>query len=117
MRHFLPGAVALLALIVACTPAAPPPAPTPTLAKPAILLTPRPTVPPPTATWGNMLGSAQTYLARSWTYALMPGLAITLTVIGRKTGRKLTRPVIAIPAEPGYALVASKAGGPSDPAW
>jgi enterochelin esterase-like enzyme len=50
MRHFLPGAVALLALIVACTPAAPPPAPTPTLAKPAILLTPRPTVPPPTAT-------------------------------------------------------------------
>jgi ABC-type dipeptide/oligopeptide/nickel transport system permease subunit len=38
--------------------------------------------PLPAATWGNMLGSAQTYLARSWTYALMPGLAITLTVIG-----------------------------------
>ena len=38
--------------------------------------------PLPAPTWGNMLGAAQTYLARSWTYALMPGLAITLTVIG-----------------------------------
>jgi peptide/nickel transport system permease protein len=38
--------------------------------------------PLPAATWGNMLGSAQTYLARSWTYALAPGFAITLTVIG-----------------------------------
>ena len=38
--------------------------------------------PLPAPTWGNMLGSAQTYLARSWTYALFPGLAITLTVIG-----------------------------------
>jgi peptide/nickel transport system permease protein len=38
--------------------------------------------PLPAATWGNMLGSAQTYLGRSWTYALAPGLAITLTVIG-----------------------------------
>lgn len=36
----------------------------------------------PAATWGNMLGAAQTYLTRSWTYALFPGLAITLTVIG-----------------------------------
>ena len=38
--------------------------------------------PPPAPTWGNMLGSAQTYLARSWVYALAPGLAITLTVVG-----------------------------------
>jgi peptide/nickel transport system permease protein len=38
--------------------------------------------PLPAPTWGNMLGAAQTYLARSWTYALVPGLAITLTVIG-----------------------------------
>jgi peptide/nickel transport system permease protein len=38
--------------------------------------------PLPAPTWGNMLGSAQTYLARSWVYALAPGLAITLTVIG-----------------------------------
>jgi peptide/nickel transport system permease protein len=38
--------------------------------------------PLPAPTWGNMLGSAQSYLARSWAYALAPGLAITLTVIG-----------------------------------
>ena len=38
--------------------------------------------PLPAPTWGNMLGSAQTYLARSWVYALAPGLAITFTVIG-----------------------------------
>jgi peptide/nickel transport system permease protein len=38
--------------------------------------------PLPAATWGNMLGTAQTYLARSWVYALAPGLAITFTVIG-----------------------------------
>jgi peptide/nickel transport system permease protein len=38
--------------------------------------------PLPAPTWGNMLSSAQAYLARSATYALFPGLAITLTVIG-----------------------------------
>ena len=38
--------------------------------------------PLPAPTWGNMLGEAQLYLARSWSYALFPGLAITLTVIG-----------------------------------
>jgi peptide/nickel transport system permease protein len=36
----------------------------------------------PAATWGNMLASAQGVLSRSTTYALFPGLAITLTVIG-----------------------------------
>ncbi|MFN8634319.1 MAG: ABC transporter permease [Chloroflexota bacterium] len=36
----------------------------------------------PAATWGNMMASSQSYLARSWGYALFPGLAITLTVIG-----------------------------------
>jgi peptide/nickel transport system permease protein len=38
--------------------------------------------PLPAATWGNMLASAQGVLSRSTTYALFPGLAITLTVIG-----------------------------------
>jgi len=38
--------------------------------------------PLPAPTWGNMLSSAQGVLARSTTYALFPGLAITLTVIG-----------------------------------
>jgi peptide/nickel transport system permease protein len=37
---------------------------------------------PPAASWGNMLSSAQGYLSRSATYALFPGLAITLVVIG-----------------------------------
>lgn len=38
--------------------------------------------PLPAPTWGNMLGEAQTYITRSWTYALFPGLAITMTVLG-----------------------------------
>jgi len=37
---------------------------------------------PPDASWGNMLSAAQGYLYRSPTYALFPGLAITLVVIG-----------------------------------
>lgn len=37
---------------------------------------------PPAASWGTMLSSAQGYLSRSATYALFPGLAITLVVIG-----------------------------------
>ncbi|MGA7669508.1 MAG: ABC transporter permease subunit [Nitrolancea sp.] len=36
---------------------------------------------PPNASWGNMLSSAQGYLARSTTYAVFPGLAITIAVI------------------------------------
>ncbi|MCC6179820.1 MAG: ABC transporter permease [Chloroflexi bacterium] len=38
--------------------------------------------PLPAPTWGNLLSAAQAYLSRSWTYALFPGLAITLAVIG-----------------------------------
>ncbi len=37
---------------------------------------------PPNASWGNMLSAAQGYLARSSTYAIFPGLAITIAVIG-----------------------------------
>ncbi|HLZ27326.1 MAG TPA: ABC transporter permease [Chloroflexota bacterium] len=37
---------------------------------------------PPEPSWGNMLGGAQTYLYRSAWYALFPGLAITLAVVG-----------------------------------
>lgn len=36
---------------------------------------------PPAASWGNMLSSAQSYLSRSFTYAVFPGLAITFTVV------------------------------------
>jgi len=37
---------------------------------------------PPDPSWGNMLGGAQTYLYRSAWYALFPGLAITVAVVG-----------------------------------
>jgi peptide/nickel transport system permease protein len=37
---------------------------------------------PPTPSWGNMLSDAQGYLARSLTYALFPGLVITVVVFG-----------------------------------
>ena len=36
---------------------------------------------PPAASWGNMLSNAQSYLSRSFTYAVFPGLAITFTVV------------------------------------
>jgi peptide/nickel transport system permease protein len=37
---------------------------------------------PPDPSWGNMLGGAQGYLYRAPHYALFPGLAITLVVVG-----------------------------------
>ncbi len=37
---------------------------------------------PPDPSWGNMLSAAQAYLYRSAWYALFPGLAITLAVVG-----------------------------------
>lgn len=37
---------------------------------------------PPDPSWGNMLSSAQGYIYRSASYALFPGLAITLVVLG-----------------------------------
>jgi peptide/nickel transport system permease protein len=37
---------------------------------------------PPDASWGNMLSAAQGYLYRSPWYALFPGLAITIVVVG-----------------------------------
>jgi peptide/nickel transport system permease protein len=37
---------------------------------------------PPDPSWGNMLSAAQAYLYRSAWYALFPGLAITVVVIG-----------------------------------
>lgn len=38
-------------------------------------------VPPPTPTWGNMLGEGREYLANAWWLATFPGLALTITVI------------------------------------
>ena len=39
-------------------------------------------LPPPTATWGGMLNSAQLYFQQAPWLAIWPGLAITLTVAG-----------------------------------
>lgn len=39
-------------------------------------------MPPPAPTWGRMLADAQTYLAAAPWLAIMPGLAIALTVLG-----------------------------------
>lgn len=39
-------------------------------------------MPPPTPTWGRMLADAQTYLATAPWLAVLPGLAIALTVLG-----------------------------------
>jgi peptide/nickel transport system permease protein len=36
---------------------------------------------PPTASWGNMLTAAQSYLYRSPTYGIFPGAALTFVVI------------------------------------
>jgi ABC-type dipeptide/oligopeptide/nickel transport system permease subunit len=38
-------------------------------------------VPPPTATWGNMLADSITGLVPSWWLVFFPGLAITVTVL------------------------------------
>lgn len=38
-------------------------------------------VPPPTPTWGNMLGEGREYLTNAWWLATFPGLALTITVI------------------------------------
>ena len=39
-------------------------------------------VPPPTASWGRMLADSQTYLQLAPYLALVPGIAIALTVLG-----------------------------------
>jgi peptide/nickel transport system permease protein len=37
---------------------------------------------PPTPSWGNMISDGRTYLARAWWVATLPGLSITVCVIG-----------------------------------
>ncbi|MBV9811196.1 MAG: ABC transporter permease [Acetobacteraceae bacterium] len=51
-------------------------------------------IPPPTPSWGEMLRTGKSYLADSETYAILPGLALTLTIlsldaIGRALGAAL----------------------------
>jgi len=37
---------------------------------------------PPTPTWGGMISDGRAYLAVAWWVSTMPGLALTLGVIG-----------------------------------
>ena len=39
-------------------------------------------VPPPTPTWGGILGDGRAYIDTAWWIALFPGLAIMITVLG-----------------------------------
>jgi peptide/nickel transport system permease protein len=38
-------------------------------------------IPPPTPTWGNMVGDARLFMAQAWWMVLVPGLCIALTAI------------------------------------
>ncbi len=47
-------------------------------------------IPPPTPSWGDMLRSGQAYLYDSPTYAVLPGIVLTLTILALDTlGRTL----------------------------
>ena len=49
-------------------------------------------IPPPTPSWGEMLRTGKEYLHDSPTYAILPGLALTLTILSFDTiGRTLSR--------------------------
>ncbi len=39
-------------------------------------------VPPPTPTWGGMLSAGRSYLGTAWWIPIIPGIAVTLVVIG-----------------------------------
>lgn len=48
-------------------------------------------VPPPTPSWGEMLRTGKSYLHEAPTYAVLPGLVLTLTILSFDTiGRTLT---------------------------
>jgi ABC-type dipeptide/oligopeptide/nickel transport system permease subunit len=47
-------------------------------------------IPPPTPSWGDMLRTGKSYLYEAPTYAVLPGLALTLTILSLDTiGRTL----------------------------
>jgi peptide/nickel transport system permease protein len=38
-------------------------------------------IPPPTASWGQMVSEGRTFIATAWWIAIMPGVAITVVVL------------------------------------
>jgi ABC-type dipeptide/oligopeptide/nickel transport system permease subunit len=51
-------------------------------------------IPPPTPSWGEMLRTGKEYLYESPTYAILPGIALTLTILSFDTlGRTISRAI------------------------
>jgi ABC-type dipeptide/oligopeptide/nickel transport system permease subunit len=51
-------------------------------------------IPPPTPSWGEMLRTGKEYLYESPTYAVLPGIALTLTILSFDTlGRAISRAI------------------------
>jgi ABC-type dipeptide/oligopeptide/nickel transport system permease subunit len=59
-------------------------------------------IPPPTPSWGDMLRTGQTYIYDSPTYAVLPGIVLTLTILSLDA---LGRALAAAMVERGSATV------------
>jgi ABC-type dipeptide/oligopeptide/nickel transport system permease subunit len=71
-------------------------------------------IPPPTPSWGEMLRTGKSYLYEAPTYAVLPGIALTLTILSLDTlGRNLAsvledrREIVEEEAEPASARPAA----------
>jgi ABC-type dipeptide/oligopeptide/nickel transport system permease subunit len=75
-------------------------------------------VPPPTATWGNMLADSITGLVPQWWLVLFPGLAITVTVLAFNLLGDGIRDTLDPRLSPGFLRLVTGAGrsAPAAPA-
>jgi ABC-type dipeptide/oligopeptide/nickel transport system permease subunit len=67
-------------------------------------------VPPPTATWGNMLADSITGLVPRWWLVLFPGLAITITVLAFNLLGDGIRDTLDPKLSPGFLRLVTGAG-------
>jgi peptide/nickel transport system permease protein len=67
-------------------------------------------VPPPTATWGNMLADSITGLVPSWWLVFFPGLAITVTVLAFNLLGDGIRDTLDPRLSPGFLRLLTNAG-------
>jgi ABC-type dipeptide/oligopeptide/nickel transport system permease subunit len=67
-------------------------------------------VPPPTATWGNMLADSITGLVPQWWLVLFPGLAITVTVLAFNLLGDGIRDTLDPRLSPGFLRLVTGAG-------
>jgi peptide/nickel transport system permease protein len=70
-------------------------------------------VPPPTATWGNMLADSITGLVPSWWLVFFPGLAITVTVLAFNLLGDGIRDTLDPRLSPGFLRLVTGAGSPA----